>query len=119
MIRDFIKLLAARLKENFQYIQVVIGPRQVGKTIGVKALLGELNGPYLYAGADEVSPPNTEWLRTEWQRALRKGKGTVLVFDEIQKMPHWSSTVKALYDEVRQERQLKVVLLGSASLSLQ
>ena len=39
--------------------------------------------------------------------------------DETQKVPNWAETVKRLWDEdTRAERQLKVVLLGSAPLLL-
>ncbi len=40
----------------------------------------------------------------------------MLVIDEIQKVPGWSERVKRLFDEDRESRRLKVVLLGSTSL---
>lgn len=43
--------------------------------------------------------------------------GSVLVLDEVQKIPAWSETVKRLWDEdTRKKRPLRVVLLGSAPL---
>jgi len=47
-------------------------------------------------------------------------EGVVLVFDEIQKIDNWSERVKRLFDEdTFQNKNIKVVLLGSSSLLLQ
>ncbi len=115
--RNFTSILNARLSENLNFIQVVIGPRQVGKTTGLEQIISEWQGKTHMVSADELAVPNIEWLTLQWQRAEQKGPGTLLVIDEIQKIPQWSSTVKYLFDQDR--RKLKVVLLGSASLSLQ
>ncbi len=45
------------------------------------------------------------------------GKKTLLVIDEIQKVPNWSETVKSLWDKA--PKALRVILLGSSSLQLQ
>lgn len=115
--REFTDILNKRLSENLNFIQVVIGPRQVGKTTGLKQIVSEWSGQTHMVTADELAVPNNEWITLQWQRAEQKGPGTLLVIDEIQKIPQWSSTVKYLFDQDR--RKLKVVLLGSASLSLQ
>ena len=59
-----------------------------------------------------------------WERARREAdrsrKGSVLVLDEIQKIPQWSETVKGLWDADRAvDRRLHVVILGSAPLLMQ
>ena len=45
------------------------------------------------------------WLVSEWEEARRRAEqspqGFVLVFDEIQKVPNWSDTVKGLWDSDR------------------
>ncbi len=115
--RDFTKSLSDRLAENLNFMQVVIGPRQVGKTTGLEQIISEWHGSSLMVTADELITPNREWLSLQWQRAEQKGPGTLLVIDEVQKIPQWSDAVKYLFD--RDRRKLKVVLLGSASLSLQ
>jgi hypothetical protein len=44
----------------------------------------------------------------------------LLVIDEIQKIPNWSETVKAEWDrDTRENRNLKVILLGSSRLLIQ
>ena len=46
-------------------------------------------------------------------------KTAILAIDEIQKVPHWSAAVKALYDaDKRNNVPLRVVLSGSSSLLL-
>ena len=115
--RDFTKILRARLAEDLNFMQVVIGPRQVGKTTGLEQICSEWQGPSLMVTADELVTPNHDWITLQWQRAEQKGPGTLLVIDEIQKIPQWSDAVKYLFD--RDRRKFKVVLLGSASLSLQ
>ena len=117
IIREFTKIIKARLAENLNFMQVVIGPRQVGKTTGLEQIISEWPGKSLMVTADELSVPSSEWISLQWQRAEQKGPGTLLVIDEIQKIPQWSNVVKYLFD--RDRRKLKIVLLGSASLSLQ
>lgn len=117
--RDFTKVIESRLTESSRFIQVVVGPRQVGKTTGLQQISKSWNGSTLMVSADSVSPPNTEWINLQWIRARALGENTLFVIDEIQKIPQWSEIVKRLYDEDRADGHLKVVLLGSASLSLQ
>ncbi len=117
--RDFTKLLHSRLLYSSDFIQAIIGPRQVGKTTGVKQVLDMWKGPSLYASADLPFPPDTRWLIEQWRKAKSLGPNTLLAIDEVQKIPRWGDTIKMLFDEVRPQRQMKIVLLGSASLSIQ
>ncbi|MEK7744031.1 MAG: ATP-binding protein, partial [Elusimicrobiota bacterium] len=51
---------------------------------------------------------------------LKAGEDTLLVLDEVQKIPRWSEVVKALVDEDRRARaRLRVLLLGSSALLVQ
>jgi uncharacterized protein len=112
-------LLAARLAEPRRFIQVLAGPRQVGKSTLVQQVVEGLDGPVRYASADEPMLRGGEWIAQQWEAArLSLGAaGAVLVLDEIQKIPGWSETVKRLWDEdTRSKRQLRIVLLGSAPL---
>lgn len=117
--RNFTKILQQRLYEELNFIQVVMGPRQVGKTTGLQQIINEWEGPSLLVTADEVVTPSSDWLSLQWQRAMSMGKGVLLVVDEIQKIPDWSRVVKYLFDQGRKKREMKIVLLGSASLSIQ
>lgn len=113
-------VLAERLAEPRRFLQVVAGPRQVGKSTLVQQVTDQLGQPVRYVSADEPTLRGTDWISQQWEAARLEatGKaGAVLVFDEVQKIPAWSETVKRLWDEdTRKKRPLKVVLLGSAPL---
>lgn len=117
LIRKFVEIVEQRLNESQPLIQIIIGPRQVGKTTGIKQLLTRF--PHnVYASADDLIAPGKVWLQENWQRASLKGNGTILAIDEIQKIPNWSETIKKLWDN-QEKNKIKLVLLGSSSLSLQ
>jgi predicted AAA+ superfamily ATPase len=115
-------VLARRLAEPRRFVQVVAGPRQVGKSTLVQQVVADLGVPVRYASADEPTLRGAEWVGQQWEaarlEATGRGKaGAVLVLDEIQKIPGWSEAVKRLWDEdTRARRPLKVVVLGSAPL---
>jgi uncharacterized protein len=113
-------VLAERLAEPRRFLQVVAGPRQVGKSTLVQQVTDQLGLPVRYVSADEPTLRGTDWISQQWEavRLEATGKaGAVLVLDEVQKIPAWSETVKRLWDEdTRKKRPLRVVLLGSAPL---
>jgi hypothetical protein len=115
-------VLTERLAEPRRHLQVVAGPRQVGKTTLVQQVVELAGLPVRSASADEPTLRGPEWIEQQWQAArlaaAEAGKtGAVLVLDEIQKIPRWSESVKRLWDEdTRRRLPLKVVLLGSAPL---
>ncbi len=113
-------VLAERLAEPRRFVQVVAGPRQVGKSTLVQQVTAELDVPVRYVSADEPTLRGADWINQQWEavRLEATGKaGAVLVLDEIQKIPVWSEAVKRLWDEdTRKKRPVKVVLLGSAPL---
>jgi hypothetical protein len=114
--------LTRRLAEPRRFIQVVAGPRQVGKSTLVQQVVDGLAAEARYASADEPTLRGPEWIAQQWEAARLAARdageeGAVLVLDEIQKIPAWSETVKRLWDEDTRSRcPLKVVLLGSAPL---
>lgn len=120
--REISKKLESRLSEQRKFIQVVIGPRQTGKTTAIKQALKELDMPSHVAAADMSSELGAEWIEMEWRQAralAENGKPAILVLDEIQKVRQWSNAVKALWDEDSwNDLPLHVVLSGSSSLLL-
>ncbi len=115
-------VLSSRLDEPRRFIQVVAGPRQVGKTTLVQQVCEYGGLPVQFASADEPTLRGPEWITQQWEiaRLLQNERGAVLVLDEVQKVGGWSETVKRLWDEdTRKKQQLKVVLLGSAPLLIQ
>jgi hypothetical protein len=114
--------LAARLAEGPRYLQVLSGPRQVGKTTLVRQVLEASELPSHYASADDPSLRDAAWLEAQWEegRRLATGAGAILAVDEIQKVGGWAEAVKRLWDEDRGAgSSLRVVLLGSAALLVQ
>lgn len=118
-------VLARRLREPRRFLQVVAGPRQVGKTTLVRQVLEAAGLAATYASADEPTLRGRDWIEQQWDAARLAARdagkrGAVLALDEIQKIPAWSETVKRLWDEDTASRlPLKVVLLGSAPLLIQ
>ena len=122
--RPIVGILLDHLTKGPNLLQMVVGPRQVGKTFALKQVISKWKGPSHYASADLPIAPDAYWIESQWQSArqfLKKKKGTVLlVLDEVQKVPRWSEVVKALFDEDRHKRYpLRTVLLGSAALKIQ
>lgn len=121
--RDITSILDKRLREERRFIQVITGPRQVGKTTAIQQVLEGMDIPCHYAAADLPAPPLTEWIAQQWDLArmkLRMDRPTILVLDEIQKISNWSVEVKRLWDmDTRQGNNLQVVLLGSSALLIQ
>lgn len=120
------QVLAGRIEnERRKFIQVLYGPRQVGKTTLVTQFAGQTHIPVHYVSADAVISPGGIWITQQWEaaRVHLAGSGaeeTILIIDEIQKIENWSETVKKEWDEdTRKGLPLKVVLLGSSRLLLQ
>lgn len=108
-----------RLREAPRFIQVILGPRQVGKTSGVLNVLQSSfsQKDYSYHSCDDAGL-DSAWFDREFQNARTAGR-RVVVFDEIQKLDRWSERLKAAWDaQKRQRSALHVVILGSSSLKL-
>lgn len=123
--RSHLQVLAKRLEEPRRFIQVLIGPRQVGKTTLITQLLQQGHRPAYFMSADAVMAANSAWLEQQWETArLKMEQGNaeefLLVIDEIQKINNWSETVKLLWDsDTRSGKKLKVILSGSSRMLLQ
>ncbi len=115
----FLERLKERLESDNEYLQVVLGPRQVGKTTSVLNLIDEhYKNNSIYVSAEQSFNPDPEWLQELWLQAQAENK--ILFIDEIQKSFNWPEVVKALYDDAkRKKKPVKCVLLGSSSLEIQ
>lgn len=118
----FQKLLQ-RTQEPRKFIQVFLGPRQVGKTTLALQIKEALAVPSYYVTADTATLQDLVWLETQWEVARQKiepSKGALLIIDEVQKIPNWSEVIKKLWDaDSRNKVNLKIVLLGSSPWLMQ
>jgi len=100
-------------------INVILGPRQVGKTT---TLLKYLEDHYQdradYYNADQVFNSQAQWLLEICLKAQKNKK--MLVIDEIQKCENWAEVIKKNYDQFKREKKdFSCALLGSSSLQIQ
>ena len=120
MKRDVLySILSQRLSEKRRFIQILAGPRQVGKTTLARQLLESYPHPSHYASADAPAIKERDWVFQQWDLVRYKAKAgpALLVLDEIQKIPGWSEAVKSLWDaDTMAGRELQVLLLGSSPL---
>ena len=96
--RAFVSLLEKRLRERAPRPQVILGPRQVGKTIGLQQTMKGWAGPCHYASADDTLAQTGAWIQNQWQIALGRGRGGVLFLDEAQIINNWAAMVKISWD---------------------
>lgn len=121
-IRSQYHVLHERINEPRKFIQVLAGPRQVGKSTLVGQVLRNVTIPYTQENADGVNREDSDWIRRVWESAriamqLNHEDEHLIVIDEVQKIDNWSEAVKAEWDrDTRDGKNIKVVLLGSSRL---
>jgi predicted AAA+ superfamily ATPase len=122
----YVRLQVAEIEQGFRsekpLLQVVMGPRQVGKSTAAEHVIKSLSWPAIFESADSARAHPPEWIENQWERAriLGKNENALLVLDEIQKIPGWSEVVKRLWDkECREKGPVRVLLLGSSALPVQ
>jgi len=123
-IRKQFGTLKERILEPRKFMQVVAGPRQVGKSTLVGQVLEQVSIAHVIEVADGVDPKDSDWIHRIWEAAratmmIRGIEEYLLVIDEVQKIENWSEMVKREWDaDTRNRINLKVVLLGSSRLLL-
>jgi predicted AAA+ superfamily ATPase len=118
--RDIRTWLLARLEEPAPgHIQLVTGPRQVGKTTVLLELAARYGDRALYAAADspETSVPGyweRFWAGVEAKAQNRK---IIVLLDEIHLLPNWAASLKGYWDRFRRRRlRIHIVATGSSAL---
>jgi predicted AAA+ superfamily ATPase len=116
-------VLARRLAEPAPgRIQLLAGPRQVGKTTLLLDLAARHGKAAIYAAADgpEAALPgfwDRLWVRAE-ETAGREGRALVLL-DEVHLLHDWAGRLKTEWDRLRRRKQpVHVVATGSSALRL-
>lgn len=123
--RRHLNILKSRMAEPRRRMQIVMGPRQVGKSTLVGQFTEGVSVPFDFFAADGVNRFDTSWIPNKWQQVrmrmdIHSEQEHILIIDEVQKIRGWSEQVKKEWDEdSRSHRNLKVILLGSSRLLLQ
>lgn len=123
--RSHLAVLKDRMAEPRKRIQIIMGPRQIGKSTLVGQYTEGIDIPFDSFSADGVNREDTAWIPARWQEARMKmalhgEKERILIIDEVQKIKTWSEQVKKEWDrDTREKRNLKVILLGSSRVLLQ
>ena len=114
----------SRFREPRRFIQILSGPRQVGKTTLMQQALAQTSIPHYLFRADAADENDTGWIHSVWenvraQMAFRRQPEAILVIDEIQKIRNWSLAVKLEWDtDSYNKLNLKVFLIGSSRLMI-
>lgn len=125
MERKQYQILMSRIRETRKCIQVIEGPRQVGKSTLIKQVLRATDIPWLHFSTDNVATTGNEWISECWATARNKMHiehltELLLVIDEVQRLPRWSDAVKKEWDaDTFSDTNIKVVLLGSSRVMLE
>lgn len=123
--RRHLNILTSRMAEPRRRMQIVMGPRQVGKSTLVGQFTEATSVPFDFFAADGVNRFDSSWIPNKWQQVrmrmdIHSEQEHILIIDEVQKIRGWSEQVKKEWDEdSRSHRNLKVILLGSSRLLLQ
>jgi predicted AAA+ superfamily ATPase len=103
-------------------IQLLAGPRQVGKTTLMLALAEAAGDTAVYGAADapEAALPGFwERLVARAEAVARTRGRALLLLDEVHLMHDWASRLKGVWDRFRRERTpIHVVATGSSALHL-
>ena len=123
--RSYFETIASRVNEPRKFLQIIEGPRQVGKSTLIKQVLKSTSLPWVHFTADNVPATRTAWISDCWATARNKLRmehlpQLLLVIDEIQKLKNWGEVVKKEWDDdTFNDVPIKVVLLGSSRIRLE
>ena len=82
--REYIRTIAERMEEPRNFIQVLYGPRQVGKTTMVEQYLSTTPHNHLFVTADDTVQAEGSWIREQWDKArmLQKQNETLYLKEQ-------------------------------------
>jgi uncharacterized protein len=121
--RECEELLLRRSQEPAPgLVQLLVGPRQVGKTTLLLDLVRRLGPVANYVAVDGPEALLPGFWERVWSRAdatvAAHGRALVLL-DEVHLLPDWAARLKGQWDRIRRRRlPINVVATGSSSLRL-
>lgn len=121
--RECLDLLAKRLAESApSRIQLLAGPRQVGKTTLLLELAERFKKTAIYAAADgpEAALPGfweRLWTKAEEVAAVRHR--AIVLLDEVHLLQNWGVRLKGEWDRFRRRKlPIQIVATGSSALHI-
>ena len=116
------QVLLDRLKETAPArIQLLTGPRQVGKTTLLLELAERFGNRAVYAAGDDPDAALPGFWERHWAQAetlARRGKA-VLLLDEVHQLSGWAARLKGYWDRARRRHiPIHVVATGSSALRI-
>ena len=109
--RPIYQKIMQRMEEPRAFMQVLAGPRQVGKSTLADQVKESLSFPSHYASADGNSLPDSAWIEEQWElgrlcaKKVKNNQSALLILDEIQKIPNWSDIVNTDRDNCTSSQQ--------------
>jgi hypothetical protein len=119
--------LRARLEETSpkagpQLIQLLTGPRQVGKTTLLLALAADFGEHALYVAGDAPESSLAGFWEQLWARAeaiAAVNDRAIVLIDEAHLLSDWATRLKAAWDRLKRKRiPVHIVATGSSALRL-
>ena len=123
--RTYFNTITSRIIEPRKFIQIIEGPRQVGKSTLIKQVLRSIEIPWMHFAADNIPATRNYWISECWFTARQKMElehlnELLLVINEVQKLINWGEVVKKEWDaDTFNDVNIKVVLLGSSRVRLE
>jgi hypothetical protein len=114
------KTLLGRLGEPAPgRIQLLTGPRQVGKTTLLLEIAAQFGAQAVYAAGDEPDAALPGFWERRWSEAEERTKkgAAVLLLDEVHHLSDWAARLKSHWDQAhRRKLPIHVVATGSSAL---
>jgi uncharacterized protein len=123
LVGDYVvcrQLLLERLHEPAPgRIQLLTGPRQVGKTTLFLEIAAQFGDAAVYVASDEPAAALPGFWERRWAEAeARAHRGAaILLLDEVHYLPDWAKRLKGHWDNLRRRRvPVHIVATGSSAL---
>jgi uncharacterized protein len=100
-------------------IQILTGPRQVGKTTLLLELAESFGKRAIYAAGDDPDAALPGFWERSWTEAETYAKqgAALLLLDEVHRIPDWAAKLKGAWDRIRRKKiPIHVIATGSSAL---
>lgn len=117
-----LQVLVRRLSETAPArIQILTGPRQVGKTTLLLELVERFQEQAVYAAGDDPNAALPGYWERIWADAETRAhrRTAILLLDEVHRFPEWAARLKGNWDRIRRKHtRIHVVVTGSSALGV-